>query len=60
MRRFCRDNAVLNLTRPQEFSKVFSNFFKTLEDVNSQRGTLNEMETFYLVSIAKKSSRYAS
>ena len=46
--------------RPQEFSKVFGKFFKTLEHVNSQQGTLNEMETFHLVSIAKKSSRYAS
>ena len=60
MQRFCRDSAVLNLTRPQEFSKVFGNFFKTLEHVNSQRGTLNDMETFHLVSMAKNSSSYAS
>ena len=58
MRRFGTDNAVLNLTRPQEFSEVFGNLFKTLENVNFQRGTLNEMETLHLVSIAKKTSRY--
>ena len=28
MRRFCKANAVVNLTRPQEFSKVFGNFVK--------------------------------
>ena len=54
-----RENAVLNLSRPQEFIEVFGNFFKTLKHVfkNSQRITLSEMETFLLVSIAKTSSR---
>lgn len=36
MLRFCRGNAGLNLTVPQEFSEIFDNFLKTLEHVNSQ------------------------
>ena len=58
MRRFCRDNSILNLHKPEKFSDLFGNVFTRLEHANTQRGTLGDMISSNLANVVKLSSRY--
>lgn len=57
MNRFSRDNDVLNMPKPTEFSGVFNSIFKLLRHAYDQRGTLNDMASPNIIDCVKLSSR---
>ena len=55
MKRFLRDQIVLNISKPNLYHDVFAIFLNKHQP--SSRGTLNEIEVKSLTSIAKLASR---
>ena len=56
MRRFCTENMIMNLERPQTHEQVFGALLAKMDQAGEPSGTLPEKERKKLIDTAKLSS----